>query len=357
MKKFLLLSVAATIICSISFATIRRVGYFGPALAGVDYSTFQEAHNAATAGDTIMMQPGSRFGSATMTKQLVVIGPGYFLSQNAALQANPLGMDSTSAELITISNASANGSSFLGCTFTNNSISITGTGVSNINFIRCWFNGVPGGGSNPSFKFNQNINNFLFQQCAFKGDIIQTVNSASVATNMAFLNCLFYSMPNTDVNYPITFSGSQPHSGIIQNCVLAAGLNAPLYLQLQGIWTINNCITNNPNGYFIGAGLSYQNCIGTSTQFPLGNGNLQNQTWANIFTLTGSTDAQYTLQAGSPAIGAGIGGTNCGIFGGTTPYRLSGIPSVPTLYSISSPQGNTPTVNTVQINLSTRSNN
>ena len=37
MKKFLLFSVAATLICSLSFATIRRVGFFGPAVSGVDY--------------------------------------------------------------------------------------------------------------------------------------------------------------------------------------------------------------------------------------------------------------------------------------------------------------------------------
>jgi len=352
MKKFFLLSVAAILICSMSHATIRRVGYFGPAVSGVDYSTFQLAHNAATTGDTIMMHPGSSFGSATMTKQLVVIGPGYFLSQNVGLQANPLGMDSTSAQPITISNASANGSSFLGCTFTNNSISITGTGVSNISFIRCWFNGVSG---NPSLKFSQNINSFVFQQCAFKGDIIQPENSTSVATNMAFLNCLIYSIPNTSFNFPFYFYSALPHSGLIQNCVFNQGQNTTMLINLNGSWQVTNTISN--ANAFTGAGITYQNCIGTSTQFPAGNGNLQNQSWANIFTLTGSTDAQYTLKAGSPAIGAGIGGTNCGIFGGSTPYKLSGIPSVPTLYSISSPQGNTPTLNTVQINISTRSNN
>jgi hypothetical protein len=130
-----------------------------------------------------------------------------------------------------------------------------------------------------------------------------------------------------------------------------------VYLQ-GGTWAFNNNISNLNNPYYFhGAGITYQNNIGTGTEFPAGNGNLQNQNWANIFTLTGSMDGQYALKAGSPAIGAGIGGANCGIFGGNTPYRLSGIPSVPTIYAITSPQGSTPTVNTVQINLSTRSNN
>ena len=141
-------------------------------------------------------------------------GPGYFLSENTALQANPLGMDSTSAQPITISNATANGSIFLGCTFTYRSISITGTGVSNISFIRCWFNGIAGG-SSPSLIFYENINNFVFQQCAFKGDIIQPYNNTSVATNIAFLNCLFYSKTQTGANFPLRFFTALPHSGLI----------------------------------------------------------------------------------------------------------------------------------------------
>ena len=66
MKKFFILSVAATLICSLSFATIRRVGYFGPGVSGVDYASFAEAHTAASVGDTIMMMPGSKIKNTTI---------------------------------------------------------------------------------------------------------------------------------------------------------------------------------------------------------------------------------------------------------------------------------------------------
>ena len=97
-----------------------------------------------------------------------------------------------------------------------------------------------------------------------------------------------------------------------------------------------------------------------AAKFPAGNGNQQNKAWATIFNLTGSYDGKYSLKSGSPAIGAGTlgaGTTDAGIFGGATPYRLSGIPPVPTIYALTSPQGTTPAGNIVQINLSTRSNN
>lgn len=345
MKKLLLLGVAATIFSSLSFAAIRRVGFFGPAVAGVDYPNFQAAHDASAAGDTIMMQPGSSFESATMTQKLVVIGPGYFLNQNAGLQANTLSMDSTNGNLV-ITNATANGSTFIGCTFP--SISCNNTNIENLSFLHCLFIQIHS--ANQAMLILANVNNLLFQQCVFKGS---GLNSYGTCTNMSFVNCLF--LPSNFENfttYGVSMTNNNANSGLFQNCVWSLGY---IYFNLFGTWVVNNTIANTV--VINGSGITYQNCICTGTLFPAGNGNKQNQIWENIFTLTGSTDGQYTLKAGSPAIAAGIGGTNCGIFGSTTPYRLSGIPSVPTIYAITSPQGSTPTVNTVQINLSTRSNN
>ncbi|MEO6454208.1 MAG: hypothetical protein ABIN97_09060 [Ginsengibacter sp.] len=350
-NKFFTLCIAALFISSISFATIRRVGFFGPAVANVDYATLQLAHDAADPGDTIMMHPGSQI-YATITKRLVVIGPGYFLSQNSGLQANTNGTDSTASGLY-ITDPAANGSIFIGCTFAPTGIYITGVGVANVSFIRCWFNGYSGT-NNYSIIVTQNINNFIFQQCVFKGAGV-TVTNPAIATNISFINCLFYNINDGQVTYSLNFGSGLQHSGLFQNCIFSQAPGSGLLPYLDGTWAMNNCITN--VNYFTGSGITYQNNIGTSTQFPAGNGNQQNKLWSNIFTLTGSQDGQYTLKAGSPAIGGGISGANCGIFGGTTPYRLSGIPSVPTIYSITSPQSSTPTVNTVQINLSTRSNN
>ncbi len=360
MKKLFILISATLLVNSLSFATIRRVGFFGPAVNGVDYTNFQLAHDASTAGDTIMMMPGSRFASNTLSKRLVIIGPGYFLSQNTGLQANPLGMDSADSYL-TISDAAASGSIFMSCTIgsgrlnAGNGVVVSGLNVTNISFIRCWFIGDEL--SDYGFRFSNNISNIIFQQCVFKNNAV-SADGYAIGTNLSFLNCLFYNTPRENVYYYyfLNFTQDVGHSGLIQNCVFSGIVGSLVRLDLRGgSWAFNNNISNNFE--ILGTGINYQNNIGTGDQYPPGNGNLQNQTWANIFTLNGSQDGQYALTAGSPAIGAGIGGINCGIFGGTTPYRLSGIPSVPTIYSFTSPQGVTPTVNTVQINLSTRSNN
>lgn len=76
----------------------------------------------------------------------------------------------------------------------------------------------------------------------------------------------------------------------------------------------------------------------------------------NIF---GGPDAEYYLASGSPAIGAGVPNgsipVDCGAFGGPDPYRLSGIPPFPTIYSLSTPTV-IPAGTNMNLTISTRSN-
>ena len=45
-----------------------------------------------------------------------------------------------------------------------------------------------------------------------------------------------------------------------------------------------------------------------------------------------STDGRWQLLEGGPASGAGEGGIDCGMFGGSLPYVLSGLPAIPRIY-------------------------
>ncbi len=56
-----------------------------------------------------------------------------------------------------------------------------------------------------------------------------------------------------------------------------------------------------------------------------------------VFITGGSTDGKYQLKEGSPAKGGGLNGVDCGVFGGSTPYVLSGIPPGPSIYEASAP--------------------
>lgn len=312
-------------------ANIRRVGFFGPAVANVDYTTFTAAYTAALSNDTILMMPGSDFGGVSVAKRLIIIGPGYFLDPsntttpgNPGLQANP---NTTSGGLYFYPGSDS--SQVLGCTL-GYCYFYGGNGIL---IKRCNCNGT---------YFYVNSNAITFQQCYLPG-YFAAVSTTVSTTNISFLNCVF--------DYALGFTNNTS-SGLISNCIFT---NAYGHSFGSGGWLIQNSIANGAS--FAGTNLIFSNDIGTGTQFPVGNGNQQNKPWNTIFTLTGSMDGKYILLGGSPAIGAGTNGIDCGIFGGAAPYRLSGIPPIPTIYALSSPQGTTPPGNTIQINLSTRSNN
>jgi hypothetical protein len=70
--------------------TLKRVGYSGPQVSGVDFVNVADAVNSANAGDTIQLYQNSSLGSNMLiNKRLVFIGFGYKLGNNPGLQAIP----------------------------------------------------------------------------------------------------------------------------------------------------------------------------------------------------------------------------------------------------------------------------
>ena len=104
--------------------------------------------------------------------------------------------------------------------------------------------------------------------------------------------------------------------------------------------TVHNSFLDNnilQSGTFTGTSNSYNNNICNETQFGTENGNISDVNMSLVFVGEGSTDGQYRLREDSPARGAGTGGTDIGMFGGSSPYVLSGIPDIPSIYSFSGP--------------------
>lgn len=146
-------------------------------------------------------------------------------------------------------------------------------------------------------------------------------------------------------------------SSQISNCVIAGNFTQQHYYN-----TFSNCIflANGQYGIDQATQCTFRNCTftgitswgGVSNSFYYNNvftsagfppvtdssnamNNIVNQTGASIFTVdpsvTYSYANPYTLKAGSPAIGAGTGGTDIGIYGGITPWTLGNIPPNPTI--------------------------
>lgn len=297
-------------------ATVWRVNN----MPGVNasFTTIQAAHNAnyVYAGDTIYLEASSgTYGNLTATKRLVIIGAGYFLVENSYQQAN-----SNSSIIGTIIlNAGSQGTIIEGCRINNLLISTSDIIIQRNQIIN-------DDNSTPLIKFpSQNINNTLIRNNYLKHEHsyagIGIFSEVSGINNVRIIGNYIETIDASDFALDLRIG----FSGIIENNVISGNV------KIYGTQFNNNILRE---GTFTPTNSTYYNNIGNATQFGTTNGNLQNINMITVFVgPTGySTDGQWQLKTGSPAIGAGVGGVDCGMFGGAFPYVLSGLPGIPSIY-------------------------
>lgn len=115
---------------------------------------------------------------------------------------------------------------------------------------------------------------------------------------------------------------------------------------LEGHITLNNTVFQNNilrGGDYSGDLNSVFNNICNETQFDTTGSNQQNVDMNTVFVGTGSADGQWRIKEGGPADGAGLNDVDIGMFGGSTPYVLSGIPAIPAIYYLNVPGTGTST--------------
>lgn len=111
---------------------------------------------------------------------------------------------------------------------------------------------------------------------------------------------------------------------------------------VEGAIAVNNALVENniivTNNSFTANNSIVRKNISATNNLPGGNGNQNNITMSNVFVGSGSADGRWQLRSGSVAIGAGFSGVDCGMFGGSEPYILSGVPSVPRIIEFVAPK-------------------
>ncbi|MDO7845129.1 hypothetical protein Q5H92_02085 [Hymenobacter sp. M29] len=343
---FFVLAVAASQLAQAQ--TIRRVNNTGVAVSGVNvYSSLQAAHDAASSGDIIYLEPsGISYGALTCIRPLTIIGNGYYLTQNTGLQ---LDTRESIADAITFAAGSA-GSRITGCTL-NTSMNIA---ASNVTVERNRFaSGYCYIGYNPSIG-SVGVSGIIFRQNIVEnGYSVSLYPGSTAGTAVSNVN-----ITNNILTGGITSSGQYTRMSniLISNNVIGTLAGTSQY----GIDVDNAVIKNNIMTY-TGAGNNftprnnaYSYNIAGNAEFGTANGNQQNVTPGNLFVGgTASTDGAFQLRTTSPAIGTGESGVDVGAFGGALPYRLSGIPNVPTIYQYNQSVSG----NSLNATISTRSNN
>jgi hypothetical protein len=321
------------------------------------FTDLQIAIDSASAGDTLLITGSTTdYGSATLYKPLVLIGEshniasGYARTYISYLYLNRLN-----------SSLSASGSSiqgiYLDYVYINGDFSGSTAGqesMTNIQFDRCDFyylglNDNSGTISNVVVKNSlfryylqiaeASLSNVLFQNCVFNGSYIYGAGTGTGAAqyyngNLVIRNCLF--LNKTDYTF-YNFSG-----GVIENCIFYKA-------EPRGSQGASNSTFNNNLTY-----LNNNNVIPYTTNVGSGNIVNANPNFSNYPQLGGAwaTTHNYSLLAGSPAIGTGTNGTDIGLKGGVLPVsNIPLTPKNPAVTSLVIPQTSVPVGGTLQIQI------
>jgi len=326
--------------------TIRRVNNVGVTGPNI-YSTLQAAHDASASGDIIYLEPSSiSYGALNCVRPITIIGNGYFLQQNTGLQ-----LDTRDALVgtVTFGNGSA-GSRITGCVLEGN----VNIGASNITVERnlfttayCYIGYTPATGG-------VTVNSIVVRQNFINGNYSLILYPAGNTTisNVNVSNNIITGGISTATSQYTRLSGILISNNVLGTLTGSTSAN----LEVDNAVIKNNILTyTGTNNNFTPRNNAYNNNISGNTAFGTANGNQQNIPPTSVFVGgTASTDGAFQLRAApNTAIGTGENGTNVGAFGGTAPYRIAGIPNVPTIYQYSQ----SVTGNTLNATISTRSNN
>ena len=297
-------------------------------------TTLQQVNDNATvaSGDTIHLeQSPTTYGACIFTKRLIVIGAGYFLSQNPNTQVNT--SYGTKVGDLTFYNVGSAGSFVYGCEVGN-----VNMGVNNLTIARCYFNASACLiGNNITGPIT--IDGMSLRQCFFAGlggNYCERNNTGTgLVTNMNNYGNVYNSGYGPSLDSRV--------SGIFKNNVVYVSNAA---LSLQNFYVVNN-LTYSVNGStstFTNCNVEYNagtqanqfaTALGSNSTYGIGTAINTTKTLAQMAFLQGaSTDGFYQLGAGSLVIGIGKDGNDLGAFAGDYPYKLSGIAPVPNIYAL-----------------------
>jgi hypothetical protein len=310
MIKYILLFLVV-ISCSVSQATVRTVNNY--ITNSAQFSTVQPAITASATNDTIYLHGSPvSYGDFTITKRLVVIGAGYFLS-------NTINNYTTLVGNITIDTVSVNqalsGLTLQGLTI-NGQIANAGTDrANNVLIDRCKVSTIYVTGSNWIIK-----NSFGYLSISISSVSSNILISSNILQNLYITN------GTSLTNYAAGVKVSNNELGSLQ-------LSGSYYLMF-----VNNIVKNYSSG---GASAVANNTFsrnitftdgGPSINFPppnnTGSGNFNNinplyinysSPWPNGHYSGDLLSYDFNYQTGSVAINGGTDSTNIGISGGPYP--------------------------------------
>ena len=358
-KRTTLIAMAIFMIAQMASATVYRVN--NRVNADADFTTLQDAHDGATAGDTLYIEGSpTSYGNLTSTKQLVIIGAGDFLTDNDSTQAYK---EVSIVGIITL-NAGSENSIIEGLRVQNSKVAINTDSITirrnriytHLSHNYTAYYGITIAANSENILIENNwifINNYHYY--SYNYGIYST---GANLTNLVIRNNYIYARESTgypNQNYSINLSATvlADNVAIYQN--VFSGINNSTRLSAKETQFYNNIMIL---GTFFPNGSYYNNNIGNSTQFGTANGNQENVDMATVFVdhTTGIDSDMQLIPTTSPALGAGWAGEDCGMYGADHPYVISLFPAIPAIWDVSLNNYGSDNV-TIDVNIKAKSHN
>jgi len=354
MKNILLLIGALTIISHDASAHIWRVN--SDATKSPDFTTINDAIAAATAGDTIQVEPSAMaYPTANLNKRLVLLGNGYFL-HGSNLQAN---QDSSFVISINVDSSAvnANGSGSFISGISAGSISLLHN-VHDVTITRCHLTGQLN-----ITAFDRDVSNLLITQNFLESFITSAFLTSQVTVTIEYN---IFSIANGIGGATVTLNANV--TGLFRNNTINTNNNA---ITLNNFYIANNVFISAATNTLTGNNnVIRNNSFAAPTFTNVTDGVDGNHTNVNMSTLfAGSTSAGYgdsRFQTAGPGALRGTGESILGITPDrgayntvniTDSYRTSGIPFIPTISKLTVPASVDPAAATIDITVSAHANN
>lgn len=296
------------------------------------------------AGDVLYLDPACRLPGQKITKGVTVIGTGYNLTDSEEAMVSGITISANNIKLTGINIA---GSVYWGSSYSNITIerckvqgislnSASYNGCKGVNIIGCYVTGEIAGRSCPLVLRNSIVLNYVRD---IEGGIISN-NVIIHNTGISTSSFVLYSITNSTISNNVIIN-TTTHTTTSDNAVATYNHNTIGNTAVTDYNSINNNVLSNdaahtwadfPTNKFIGAKVE------------------------DIFVNEGNQEEKYRLKEGSPALGYGTNGVDCGAFDGLYPYVVNGRPQfVPYIYDAQIP--NTPTDGKLNITLKIKSQN
>jgi hypothetical protein len=320
-----------------------------------NFTSLQVAIDSAAHGDTLYVEPGN-YGIINLSKRLMIYGVGFDINLYDTATAHKSESVITTITLL----SGATGSAIEGLNIASNLFIGANQAVANILIKRCKVAGLNLNPAASTAFFS--ANNWIITQCLITSSIsIGNTSNGSTITNCIFSNNIFrLSSLSMAASSPPSYS----FSGIIfdRNVIRISGntFSHREAIFSNNIFSVNSLPTTGASTFNSNIFVNQQpatpgdNGYTTSNVFGVNAADIfVFETWvsSNVPPLV----THYQLKTGSPARNAATDGSDCGIFGGTSPMPIPPMPSNPRIYSFEADATSNPSTNQLRFRIKARS--